>query len=65
MNDVKVWWASKTIWTNLMAFVGSIVIAVGFDPGRWAEIAAVMLAVVNIILRLITRDEIVLQNEPQ
>jgi hypothetical protein len=65
MNDAKVWWASKTIWTNLIAFVGSIVIAVGFDPGRWAEIATVMLAVVNIILRLITKEEIVLQNEPQ
>jgi len=63
MNGAKVWWTSKTIWTNLIAFVGAIVIAAGFDPGRWAEIATVLLAVVNIILRLITKEEIVLQND--
>jgi hypothetical protein len=63
MNDAKVWWASKTIWTNLIAFVGSIVIAIGFDPGRWAEIATVLLAAVNIALRLITKEEIVLDGE--
>jgi len=63
MDNTKVWWASKTIWTNLIAFVGSIVIAIGFDPGRWAEIATVLLAVVNIALRLITKEEIVLQSD--
>lgn len=65
MNGTKVWWTSKTIWTNLIAFVGSIVIAIGFDPGRWAEIATVLLAVVNIILRLVTKEEITLQGEIQ
>jgi len=65
MNAAKVWWTSKTIWTNLIAFVGAIAIAIGFDPGRWAEIATVLLAVVNIILRLITKEEIVLQTEPE
>jgi len=65
MNGTKAWWTSKTIWTNLIAFVGSIVIAIGFDSGRWAEIATVLLAVVNIALRLITNEGIVLQNEAQ
>ncbi|MBI4965352.1 MAG: hypothetical protein HY913_18895 [Desulfomonile tiedjei] len=65
MTNTKVWWTSKTIWTNLIAFVGSIVIAIGFDSGRWAEIATVLLAVVNVALRLITKEEIVLQTEPQ
>jgi hypothetical protein len=65
MNNTKVWWTSKTIWTNLIAFAGSIVIAIGFDPGRWAEIATVLLAVVNIILRLATKEEITLQGETQ
>ncbi len=58
MERTKVWWMSKTIWTNMIALVGSMVIAVGFDPGRWAEISAVGLAVVNLVLRLVTKDEI-------
>jgi hypothetical protein len=52
MDGTKVWWTSKTIWMNLIALVGSILIAIGFDPGRWAEISTVSLAVVNLILRL-------------
>lgn len=58
MEGTKVWWLSKTIWVNLIALVGSIVIAAGFDSGRWEEIAAVVLAAVNIGLRLVTKDEI-------
>ena len=42
----------------MIALVGSMVIAGGFDPGRWAEISAVGLAVVNLVLRLVTKDEI-------
>lgn len=63
MNATKPWWTSKTIWTNLLALIGSTVIAVGFDPGRWAEISTVSLAVVNLVLRLITKEEIALQTE--
>jgi len=43
---------------NLIALAGSILIAIGFDPGRWAEISTVALAVVNLILRLYTREPI-------
>jgi hypothetical protein len=60
MEDPKPWWLSKTIWTNLIALIGSFVIAVGFDPGRWAEIATVALAVINLGLRLVTNEEITL-----
>ncbi len=63
MNAIKPWWTSKTIWTNLLALLGSIVIAIGFDPGRWAEISTVALAVVNLALRLVTTEEIALQSE--
>jgi hypothetical protein len=63
MNATKAWWTSKTIWTNLLALLGSIVVAIGFDPGRWAEISTVSLAVVNLVLRLITKEEIALQTE--
>jgi hypothetical protein len=65
MNGTKPWWLSKTIWTNLTALAGSIVISLGFDPGRWAEMATVSLAVVNLVLRLITNEEISLQPEQQ
>ena len=58
MEETKVWWNSKTIWTNLIALVGSIVVAIGFDPGRWAEISTVALSVVNLILRLYTSEPI-------
>jgi hypothetical protein len=61
MDGTKVWWTSKTIWTNLIALVGSILVAIGFDSGRWAEISTVALAVVNLILRLYTREPISLE----
>lgn len=56
--STKPWWTSRTIWTNLLALIGSIVMATGFDSARWAEIAAITLAVVNLWLRLDTKDEI-------
>jgi hypothetical protein len=65
MNQTKAWWMSKTVWTNLIALIGSIVVAAGFDPGRWAEIATVSLAVVNLGLRLVTKDEISLTGEEE
>lgn len=63
MDGTKVWWTSKTIWMNLIALVGSILIAVGFDPGRWAEISTVSLSVVNVILRLYTHEAITLETD--
>ncbi len=62
MDSTKVWWTSKTIWTNVIALIGSVVIAVGFDPGRWAEISTVSLSVVNLILRLYTKEPISLDS---
>jgi len=61
MENPKPWWMSKTVWTNFIALIGSVVLAIGFDPGRWAEIATVALAVVNLGLRLVTKEEITLQ----
>jgi hypothetical protein len=65
MDATKVWWTSKTIWMNLIALVGSILIGIGFDSGRWAEISTVSLAVVNLILRLYTREPITFETEPK
>ncbi len=63
MEGTKAWWMSKTIWVNLIALVGSVVVALGFDPSKWAEVSTVTLAVANVILRLITNEEITLQSE--
>jgi hypothetical protein len=63
MPEAKPWWMSKTIWVNLIALVGSVVVALGFDPAKWAEVSTVTLAVANVILRLITSEEITLQSE--
>lgn len=58
--STKPWWTSRTVWTNLLALIGSIVMAAGFDSARWAEIAAIALALVNLWLRLDTKDQITL-----
>ena len=58
MKNTKNWWASKTIWINLVALAGSIAISLGCDPGHWAEISTVSLAAANLALRLITKEEI-------
>jgi hypothetical protein len=55
---MKPWYTSKTIWVNLVALIGSILVAYGFEPSRWAEIAAGTLAVVNVVLRLVTGEPI-------
>lgn len=50
---MKKWYKSKTIWTNLLA----VAIAFGVDL-REQEIMAI-LAVINLILRAITKEELV------
>jgi hypothetical protein len=63
MNEAKAWWTSKTIWTNLIALVGAIVVSTGFDAGNWAEISTVALAAVNVVLRMVTKDPVALTSE--
>jgi hypothetical protein len=61
MEKTKAWWMSKTIWVNLVALVGSLVISYGFDPAKWAEISTVTLAVINLALRMVTNEGLALQ----
>ena len=60
--DKKPWYASKTIWTNLVAFAATVAVIAGVDVGLTpevqAEIVAAVLAGVNIVLRLITEQAI-------
>jgi hypothetical protein len=64
MDGAKAWWMSKTIWANLIALIGSVGLAIGFDAGRWAEISTVALAAVNVVLRFYTKEEISGQSIP-
>jgi hypothetical protein len=61
--DAKPWWMSKTIWVNLVALAGSVLVSMGLDSGKWAEISTVVLAAVNLIMRFATKEEITLISE--
>jgi hypothetical protein len=61
--DSKPWYASKTIWANLIALVAALATAAGLDLGLDAEtqatIVAGVMAVVNVALRVVTARPIV------
>ncbi len=62
--DSKPWYASKTIWANIVAFVATMAMVFGIDlpvdlsPEVQAEIVAAVMAVVNIVLRFVTATAI-------
>lgn len=57
--ESKPFWASKTLWVNVLALVISVSTAFGLDLGISAEeqtaFVGGIMAVVNIILRLVTK----------
>lgn len=57
--EQKIWYKSKTLWINLIALIGTIVGFWGFDAAQWTAISGSILAGINIILRLVTKEEIV------
>lgn len=65
MNQVKPFWASKTLWVNLIALIASITAALGLDLGldekAQASIVGGVMAVVNIILRLWTNSGVAIK----
>jgi hypothetical protein len=58
MQQTKPWYASKTIWANLVAFAATMAtiagIDLGFDAATQAELVAGVMAIVNVALRMIT-----------
>ena len=55
----KKWYASKTVWVNLIGFVSAILVATGVIQVDLApETIALILTVVNFILRLVTKEQI-------
>ncbi len=60
MPEKKKWYTSKTVWANGIAFIGAILVATGvIDVEISPETVAIILVVINFILRLITKDEII------
>lgn len=58
----KAWYASKTIWANVVAFAATVGTIAGVDTGLTpevqAEVVAAVMAVVNVALRLVTGEPI-------
>lgn len=57
----KVWWKSKTLWFNVLALVALVAANWGYTgqlPGSWQVFVPVAIALVNLILRLVTREPV-------
>lgn len=68
MQDTKPWWASRTVWANLIAGAWVVARALGFDPGLFdqqteAELLGAVMVVVNLALRLDTKSAVTLKKE--
>lgn len=57
MNGKKKWFASKTLWANIIA-IAAIVIAAQTGHTLTAEAQVTILGVVNILLRIITKEQL-------
>ena len=56
--DTKPWWTSKTLWVNAIAFVALLVQQFGAGFIIDAETQVGILAVLNVLLRLVTKTGI-------
>ena len=56
--DSKPWYTSKTLWVNAIAFVALVVQSFGTGFVIGAEEQVGILAVINILLRIITKQPI-------
>ncbi len=67
MEDTKPFWASKTIWVNLIMVVATVSTAFGMDFGLDAETQVAMvgavMGVVNLILRFMTKTAVSTSSE--
>lgn len=59
---MKDWWKSKTIWINVIA-IGAIIVkselGLSLDPEYEVLVIGGLLAVINLVLRKVTKEEIV------
>lgn len=61
-TESKKWYASRTLWVNIVAFVATITgifgLDLGLDSEAQATFVAAIMSIVNIILRFDTKTEI-------
>ena len=59
-ETIKHWWASKSIWLQLLGLIGMVLIAAGImGEATWAIAVGITTQVLGIIIRFITKGEIV------
>lgn len=62
MNDSKPFWASKTLWVNAVALIAAVTGAfgldLGLDPETQTTIVAAVMAIVNVVLRIVTKGPV-------
>lgn len=60
--DSKPWYMSKTIWVNALTFAATVAslfgLDLGLDDATKATIATGVLALVNVVLRAVTRKAV-------
>ncbi len=60
--ESKPFWASKTLWVNLVAVAaavfGAFGLDIGLDPETQIALVGGVMAVVNIVLRLVTKTTV-------
>ena len=57
----KKWYESKTLWFNVMAVIVLVAGVFGYTgelSGDWAEAGGIILAVVNLVLRIVTKQPV-------
>ena len=57
--DAKKFYRSKTFWFNVIAIALAVLVQFGYTgelTGEWAEVAALIVATVNLILRFVTKQ---------
>ena len=58
---MKKWYESKTVWVNVFLFISAVLSAFGFVgelPADWEVFVIPVIAVINIILRFVTKQSI-------
>ena len=59
--NAKNWYESKTLWFNILALGVAVAANFGFSgelPAEWGIFVPVVVAVINMILRLVTNQPI-------
>jgi len=58
---MKKWYASKTLWFNIAALIFAVLGNFGYTgnlPAEWALFVPAIVAIVNMVLRLITNKAV-------